>query len=141
MIIVGVMLIHGRTDSDAHGGMQPIRPHAVSVSTTGHVLLTLDTLRAAAPSPATSAAAGTAPVGRDLLLWGANNGGELGNGRRSSTAVPAGLKGLAGGRFMLTTRTAPVVKDMQGNVWKRGVSVEQCAVAGAGSSAVYWRVR
>jgi hypothetical protein len=127
-------------DSDTHGGLQPIRPHAVSVSPTGHVLLTLDTLRAAAPSPGASAAAGAAPVGRDLLLWGANGAGELGNGRRSSVAVPAGLKGLEGGRFMLTTRRAAVVKDMEGKVWKRGVDVEQCAIAGAGCSALYWRV-
>lgn len=42
-------------------------------------------------------------------------------------------------RLMLRTRKADV-KDMKGKVWKRGVQVEQRAVAGYGSSLVYWRV-
>lgn len=45
-----------------------------------------------------------------------------------------------GNRFMLMRTKAAEVRDGSGRVWKRGVNVEQVAVAGVGGSAVYWRV-
>lgn len=97
-------------------------PKDISVSPTGHVLATLDT-----------------GSERDLLGWGANYEYELGNGRRGSVAVPTVLE-MAGGRMMLSKRRANELRDLSGKVWKRGVDVEQCAVAGWGSSLIYWKI-
>lgn len=136
--------------------MQPIAPYAISISPTGHVLLTLDTLERAGPGV-------PAGGGRDLLVWGANRDYQLGNGKRTSLATPANieLSGLPGGggsnidnvkteepdgsgagkgRFMLVKRRAKEVKDLHGRRWKTNVDVEQHAVAGWGSSLVYWRI-
>lgn len=121
-------------------------PYALSVSPTGHVLLTLDTLARAGPGLDQSS-------GRDLLVWGANREYQLGNGKRASLATPTTLElpGLphsvqlegdaeSKGRLMLMKRRAKEVKDMQGRNWKRNVDVEQCAVAGWGSSLIYWKI-
>jgi alpha-tubulin suppressor-like RCC1 family protein len=116
--------------SEKTKSLQPLRPVSVAPSSTGHVLCTLDTLSHAQTSLA----------GRDLYVWGANNSGELGNGRRASSALPATVDNASGQRFMLTSRTAKEVRDLRGKVWKRGVRVEQCAVTGPGCSAVYWRI-
>ena len=118
------------TDSEARGNLQPVMPEDISVSPTGHVLLTLDT----------HAHAGPGGGGRDLLAWGANYEFQLGTGRRGSVATPAALERAAGGRFMLETRRTAEVRDLAGRVWKRGVAVEQRAVAGWGNSVVYWRI-
>lgn len=95
----------------------------MSVSPTGHVLLTLDS-------------AG----GRDLFSWGKNFDYELGNGKRSSVAMPTTLIAHDGERFILQRKKAKEVLDGQGYVWKRGVEVEQRAIAGYSSSAVFWKV-
>ncbi|KAH9930969.1 regulator of chromosome condensation 1/beta-lactamase-inhibitor protein II [Fomitopsis serialis] len=116
--------------SEKHNNLQPIMPHDISVSPTGHVLLTLDTLAHGGPGAA----------GRDLLSWGANYEYQLGNGKRGSSASPTALQGGEGARFMLGRRKADEVRDLQGNVWKRGVEVEQTALAGWGNSVVYWRI-
>ncbi len=117
------------TDSERSNNMQPIYPHNISVSPTGHVLLTLDTL----------ARAGPGGVGRDLLVWGANQEYQLGNGKRGSIASPTALHSPEGHRFMLGKRKADV-KDLSGQIWKKGVDVEQYALAGWGNSVVYWRI-
>jgi len=104
-------------------------PHAISVSPTGHVLLTLDTLSRAGPGGG----------GRDLLVWGANQQHELGNGKRASLAVPTPLQQEDGSRFMLM-KTKADVKDMQGKLWNKGIEIEQCAVAGYKNSMVYWKI-
>lgn len=65
-----------------------IRPYAVSVSPTGHVLLALDTLKEA----------GGGVGGRDLMVWGTNQASELGNEKRSSVAAPTHLASSEGGR-------------------------------------------
>jgi hypothetical protein len=65
---------------------------------------------------------------------------ELGNGKRGSLAVPVMLHTPDGERFMLRKMKAKEVKDLSGNVWKRGVTVEQKAVTGYNSSLVYWRI-
>jgi hypothetical protein len=110
--------------------MQPIYPHDISISPTGHVLLTLDTRARSGPGGG---------GGRDLLAWGANQEYQLGNGKRGSSAAPQALHAPDGLRFMLSQRKAEV-KDMSGKVWKSGAVVEQCAVAGWGNSVVYWRI-
>ncbi|KAI0693747.1 RCC1/BLIP-II [Cytidiella melzeri] len=114
--------------SEKTNGMQPIYPHDVSVSPTGHVLLTLDTLARSGPGSG----------GRDLLVWGANQEYQLGNGKRGSFAAPQALHAPDGQRVMLTERKAEV-KDMCGKIWKSAM-VEQRAVAGWGNSVVYWRI-
>lgn len=109
--------------------MQPIHPHQISVSPDGHVLLTLETLSRGGPGGG----------GRDLLVWGANQEFQLGNGKRGSLAAPTALHAPNGERVILGKRKADV-KDMKGKVWKKSVQVEQCAVAGWGNSVVYWRI-
>lgn len=104
-------------------------PHAISISPTGHVLLTLDTLSRASPGGG----------GRDLLVWGANRQYELGNGKRASLAAPTPLQQEDGSRLMLM-KTKADVKDMQGKLWSKGVEIEQCAVAGYRNSMVYWKI-
>ena len=114
-------------DSEKEQRLKPIIPHAISISPTGHVLLTLETYN--------SGLAG----GRDMFVWGTNQQYELGNGRRASLAVPTAPQQADGTRFMLM-KTWADVKDMQGKVWKRGVTVEQCAQAGYGNTIVYWKI-
>lgn len=118
------------TDSEQTNNMQPIRPHSISVSPTGHVLLALDTL-----SKSTGIHSG-----RDLMVWGANYDFQLGTGKRSSLASATNLHRADGSRYMLMTARADVVKDLRGAVWKRNAQVEQTAVAGVGNSLVYWRI-
>ncbi|THU99335.1 RCC1/BLIP-II [Dendrothele bispora CBS 962.96] len=113
--------------SDTRKSIEPIVPESVSVSPTGHVLLTLDT-----------SAGGAA--GRDLLAWGKNYDSELGNGKKASLASPTTMSTPEGERFMLQKKKAKEVRDLQGNVWKRGVTVEQKAVTGYCNSAVFWKV-
>ncbi|KAF9466301.1 regulator of chromosome condensation 1/beta-lactamase-inhibitor protein II [Collybia nuda] len=115
--------------SDTTKSLQPIGPAAVTISPTGHVLLTLNT------------ASDVDVGGRDLVVWGKNYDSELGNGKKSSVPVPTTLETPEGGRFMLRNRLAKEVKDLHGKVWKRGVAVEQRAVVGFSSSAVYWKIR
>ena len=132
--------------SEKTQNLQPVVPYDLSVSPTGHVLLTLDTLARAGPGMDKAA-------GRDLLVWGANRDYQLGNGKRASLATPTTLElpGLPNsvkfegddeskGRLMLMKRRAKEVKDMGGKKWKGNVDVEQCAVAGWGSSLVYWKI-
>ncbi|KAK7043637.1 hypothetical protein VNI00_008248 [Paramarasmius palmivorus] len=107
--------------NDLKRSLQPIPPHAITVSPTGHVLLTLDT-----SNPEGS--------GRDLVAWGKNYDSELGNGKRSSVAVPVTMQTPEGERFMLRKTKAKEVLDLQGNRWKKQVLVEQRHVAGITSS-------
>lgn len=74
-----------------------------------------------------------------MFVWGTNQQYELGNGRRASLAVPTAPQKAGGTRFMLM-KTWADVKDMQGKVWKRGATVEQCAQAGYGNTIVYWKI-
>ncbi|KAG2158456.1 regulator of chromosome condensation 1/beta-lactamase-inhibitor protein II [Suillus bovinus] len=119
-----------REYNEASQTMSPILPHAISVSPTGHVLLTLDT----------QAHGGPGGSGRDLVAWGTNHDYQLGTGRRSSLPVPTTLEHPEGGRFILGQRKT-LVRDIAGNVWKKRVEVEQCAVAGYGNSIVYWKIK
>lgn len=106
-------------------------PETISISPTGHVLLSLDTRLRAGPGGG----------GRDVIAWGANLDYQLGTGKRGSVATPTVIQTVDGGRFMLQSKRAREVRDMQGQVWKKGVEVEQRAVAGWNNSVVYWRVR
>jgi len=115
--------------SERTQNMQPIRPHAVSISPTGHVLVTLETLT------------GSTGVygGRDLVVWGANYDYQLGLGKRGNTANGVMLHRSDGSRYLLQ-KVEAAVKDLEGKVWKNKAEVEQTAVAGNKRSIVYWRV-
>ncbi|KAF8921438.1 regulator of chromosome condensation 1/beta-lactamase-inhibitor protein II [Mucidula mucida] len=106
--------------------MVPILPRAISLSSTGHVLMTLDT------------SAGK-NQGRDLYVWGKNHDSELGNGKKSSLPVPTTLS-AGEERIMLYEKRGVKVMDLQGRVWGR-VDVEQKALAGFNSSMVYWKIQ
>jgi hypothetical protein len=116
---------HVSLDNDTKQALQPITPHSIAVSPTGHVLLTLNT-------------GSTTKIGRDLVVWGRNYEYELGNGKRANVSVPTTLE-TPNGRFMLRERKANV-KDLHGKLWKRNVLVEQQPVVGFGNSCVYWKV-
>jgi len=118
--------------SEQTQNLQPITPHAISISPSpaGHIVLTLDTQTHGGPGGS----------GRDVLLWGANYDWQLGNGKRSSLAVPTTLMRPDGSRFILAKAMASEVRDLEGRMWKRKVEVEQRAVAGWGNSIIYWRV-
>lgn len=109
--------------------MQPIRPHAVAISPTGHVLVTLETL------------AGSSGMygGRDLVVWGANYDYQLGIGKRGNMANATTLHRPDGSRYLLQ-KVEATVKDLEGKVWRKKVEVEQTAVAGNKASVVYWRI-
>jgi hypothetical protein len=110
--------------------MEAILPHDISISPTGHVLLTLDTL----------ASSTTDLGGRDLVVWGSNQDYQLGIGKRGSVASPMWLHRPDGSRFMLGRKKAALLRDLEGKEWKRGIKVEQRAIALRGSSVVYWRI-
>jgi len=116
--------------SEKTNNLQPIVPHALSVSPDGHVLLSLETHTDAGPGGS----------GRDLFAWGTNYDYQVGNGKRGSIAVPTTLEPVEGDRFMLVKRRAKLVRDPQGRVWRRGVEVEQVAIGGFGTSLIYWRI-
>jgi hypothetical protein len=109
--------------------MQPIPPHAVSISPTGHVMVTLETL---------SGSTGMYG-GRDLVVWGANYDYQLGIGKRGNTANAVTMHRPDGSRYLLQ-KVEATVRDLGGKVWKSKVEVEQTAVAGNKASVVYWRV-
>jgi len=116
--------------SEKTNNLQPIIPHAVSVSPDGHVLLALDTYAHSGPGGG----------GMDLLAWGTNYDYQVGNGKRASIGVPATLETEGGDRIMLQKQRAKAVRDLQGRVLARSVDVEQVAIAGYGNSLVYWRI-
>ncbi|KAI0336350.1 RCC1/BLIP-II [Cubamyces sp. BRFM 1775] len=116
--------------SEVTKNMQAIVPDTISISPTGHVLLTLDTRKHAGPGGG----------GKDVVAWGANFDYQLGNGKRGSVPTPTVLQTPEGERFMLHRKRAAEVRDMRGQVWKKGVEVEQRAVAGWNNSVVYWRI-
>lgn len=74
------------------------------------------------------------------MVWGRNRESELGNGKKANLVIPATVESPEGDRIMLVTKKATEVKDLHGKVWKRGVKVEQHAVAGYECSAVYWKI-
>ncbi|KAK0197250.1 regulator of chromosome condensation 1/beta-lactamase-inhibitor protein II [Armillaria mellea] len=113
--------------SDATRSIVPIVPRSVSVSQTGHVLLTLDTRDGGR-------------AGCDLLAWGKNQDYELGNGKKSSVPAPTTVS-MGDERTILRKRTGANVTDLRGRSWSRRVEVEQTAVAGYNNSVVYWKIR
>ncbi|OJT08890.1 Protein FMP25, mitochondrial [Trametes pubescens] len=116
--------------SERTQNLQAIAPERISISPTGHVLLTLDTRKHSGPGGG----------GKDVVVWGANFEYQLGNGKRGSLPTPTTLLTPEGERFMLQRKRASAVRDLQGQVWKKGVEVEQHAVAGWSNSVVYWRI-
>ncbi len=73
------------------------------------------------------------------MVWGKNYESELGNGKKASISQPMTLEASEGGRLMMKKQQAKEVKDLQGKVWKRGVAVEQRAIAGPQNSVMYWK--
>ena len=104
----------------------PILPQEVSVSASGHVLLTLDTSRGV-------------NLGKDLYVWGKNHDSELGNGKKSSLPVPTTL--IVGDERVMLQKKKGKVLDLQGHVWGKRVDVEQKALAGYNNSVVYWKIQ
>lgn len=115
------------SDNEATQRLEPIRLNSVVISPSGHVMITLDTSRR------------VNGAGRDLVVWGRNVDGELGNGKRSSVAAPATVEDGDGGRVQLGARRAEA-RDARGRVWNQGVALEQRPTAGHGTSAIYWRI-
>ncbi|SNX82890.1 related to FMP25 - mitochondrial inner membrane protein involved in assembly of cytochrome bc1 complex [Melanopsichium pennsylvanicum] len=70
--------------SEATGMTHPVPIHSISVGKPGHVALVLDTVESA----------GHLAFGRDVMVWGANAGFQLGISKRSNLAVPQHLKPL-----------------------------------------------
>lgn len=128
------------SDNETTRSLQPLRTRSISVSPapqSSHTLLTLGT-GTLAESPKEHDAH---PVGHDVLVLGYNADGQLGNGKRSSLCIPSHIPALGGvvGRMMLRERDGVRLVDLQGR--KHGTGhVEETAVAGWGSSAVYWRI-
>ncbi|KAJ7685009.1 regulator of chromosome condensation 1/beta-lactamase-inhibitor protein II [Mycena polygramma] len=122
---VRVKTLSGLTEyNDATRRLQCIPPRAISISSSGHVLATLDPLSGR----------------RDVHAWGRNQDYELGNGKKTGLASPMPVD-AGGERLLLHTKRAKEVRDLQGRVWGRGIGVEQVAVCGwSGNSAVYWRL-
>lgn len=117
-------------DNDAKQSLEAIQPDEISISHTGHILLSL-----------TSNPDINGVGGRDLLVWGRNNESELGNGKRSNVVFPTPVQSPdEHERFMLREKKAKEVKDLAGNVWKRGVQVKQQVVSGFNNSVVYWKI-
>ncbi|KIY51062.1 RCC1/BLIP-II protein [Fistulina hepatica ATCC 64428] len=111
--------------NDAVQRLEPVSPHSVVVSPTGHVLLTLENEDAR----------------RDLFVWGRNQDHELGNGKKGSSASPAPMSTVLDDRVLLLSKTAPEVRDLAGRVWKKNVPVSQETTVGYGCSMVYWKVQ
>ncbi|KAF8968391.1 regulator of chromosome condensation 1/beta-lactamase-inhibitor protein II [Flammula alnicola] len=110
--------------------LEPIKPSEISISPTGHILLSLN-------SSDDSAGVG----GKDLMVWGKNHESELGNGKKSSLVIPTPVQSPdEDERFMLMRKKAKEVKDLHGKVWKHGVTVEQHVAAGYENSIVYWKI-
>ena len=116
-------------DNERTQNTQPIRPYAVSVSPTGHVLVTLETLSGSTGKYG----------GRDVVVWGANYDYQLGIGKRGNMANAVTLHRPDGSRYLLQKAEARV-QDLEGKVWKNKAEVEQTAVAGNKTSFVYWRI-
>ena len=114
--------------NEALNSTQAIRPHTLSVSSSGHALLSLASTGAS----------------HDLLTWGANSSYQLGNGKRANASLPFYMRefgaGAGAGRMMLGQGRVDVLKAVDGKKVGWGVQVEQWPVAGSGASAVYWRV-
>jgi hypothetical protein len=111
-------------------------------SSSGHAIVTLDTIPLSHPSPKIDAAVDAADApGRDVLAWGLNQHYQVGTGKRGSVNTPTPVQ-MGGGddeRLMCRVKREKV-KDFNGNLVGRNMKIEQRAVAGPGMSVVYWRI-
>jgi hypothetical protein len=122
------LFVDAFADNEIAKALEPIKPAAVSISPSGHVLVSLIS--------AMNAGVG----GNDLMFWGKNYDSESGNGKKASIAQPVVVELSEGERLMLVVKQAKEVKDLGGKIWKRGVRVEQRPVAGPQNSVVYWKI-
>lgn len=139
-VVLAHIKILWRADNEATNSMQPLRTRSISVSPapqTSHTLLTLGTGELSEGSKDYGADA----VGNDVLAFGYNIDGQLGNGKRSNQCTPNHIPALGGvvGRMMLRERPKVPLIDLQGRKCGTG-RVEETAVAGWGCSAVYWKI-
>ncbi|EJU05539.1 RCC1/BLIP-II [Dacryopinax primogenitus] len=122
--VSGIMEYNDKTKA-----LEALQPRAISVSPTGHAMLTLDTIS-------------DTNAGYDVLTWGQNRSFELGNGKQSAVPMPSYVQPFRtepGSRFMVK-ETRKVIKDMEGKVRGRNVPVQETVVAGWGCTAVYWKI-
>ncbi|KAG8745818.1 hypothetical protein FRC12_014448 [Ceratobasidium sp. 428] len=126
--------------NEATRSLQPLRTRSISVSPAPQSSHTLITLATGALAEAPENHSGH-PAGNDLLVLGYNADGQLGNGKRSSLCIPSHIPALGGmaGRMMLRERARVALVDLQGRKCGTG-RVEETAVAGWGTSAIYWRI-
>jgi alpha-tubulin suppressor-like RCC1 family protein len=111
------------TVNDKANSLVAIPPKTINISSSGHVLSSLD----------------TASENKDLYSWGRNYDSELGNGKKGSVSTPGPLTLPNGERLMLRKKKAKKVLDLHGSVWGKNIRVEQAVAVGQNSSAVYWR--
>lgn len=134
-------------DDEETQSLKPLKPYLISLapgpdaatgqgsSTSGHVVVMLDTIPHALPTPGVEN-----PLGRDVLAWGLNQHYQLGNGRRASSNVPISTQTSDGEGRLACKVSQETVKDFRGGVVKRKGNVEQRVAAGPGFSVVYWKV-
>ncbi|KAL7422857.1 hypothetical protein Q5752_002153 [Cryptotrichosporon argae] len=136
----------------------PLPVHAVSISPAplGHVFAVLDTV-----SHADQDGVKRGIYGKDVMVWGGNADYQLGNGKRSSLAVPQHLPPLVSRLGVASSKEASLSSgtpspmphsrlqlhqtrtdayDLDGKLLKRNVRVEECMVAGYNASVLYNKI-
>ncbi|KZO95773.1 RCC1/BLIP-II protein [Calocera viscosa TUFC12733] len=115
--------------NDSTKALEALPPKAISVSPTGHVVVTLDAIS-------------DTNAGYDVLAWGQNRSYELGNGKQVPAPLPGYVKSFRpepGSRLMVR-ETKEVVRDLKGKVRGRKVPVQETVVTGWGCTVVYWKI-
>ncbi|KAF8582077.1 RCC1/BLIP-II [Ramaria rubella] len=153
--LVKVKNISGVLEYDEKSNsLKPLKPHCISVasgpdlnnsemrhSSSGHIIVTLDTIPLSHPSPNSNVATEAAgSPGRDVLTWGLNQHYQLGNGKRASVNIPTPVQAGDGEGRLMCKVSKGKVKDFKDRLVGRKMDIEQCAVAGPGISVIYWRI-
>ncbi|WFD30475.1 hypothetical protein MSPP1_001496 [Malassezia sp. CBS 17886] len=124
--------------SEAAHALVPIGVRTITVGSSGQCALVLDTPQVGEETR------------RDVYVWGANDAGQLGNGKRGNTATPALLTMSPDAQE--DARSAPVMdrvllvqrENVEGHPFggrpRKYRVVEQNIVAGGSSMAIYTRV-
>jgi len=149
--------------SEKAQALLPLGIHSISVSPSpsAHVFAVLDTV-----SEADEAGVKLGLYGKDVMVWGGNSEYQLGNGRRSSLAVPQHLpplvdrpldpvveKSRGSGADMSSGTRSPMphsrlqlhqtrtaAYDLEGKLLKRRVTCEETMVAGYNASVLYNKI-
>ena len=143
-----------RSDDEKTNSLKPLKPHYISVaqgpattntgmwpSSSGHVIVTLDTLHLSNPSSSSLISTDVANTyGRDVLTWGLNQHYQLGDGKRGSVNAPVPIETADHEGRLVCKVSKEKVRDFTGRVVGRRVNIEQRAIAGPGISVVYWKI-